>query len=107
MKNNISTIRKIKIILSISLILFSGLISSQPTAATDFTIYPEDNVTAEAATLFKLIDTSAEKIYGAFYFGTGVNILKDARSGLVFSPTNRVSIKKFYRNYFFFSIYLN
>lgn len=81
-----------KTIFFISLILFSGLISSLPVAATDFTIYPEDNVTAEAATLFKDIDPTAEKFYGAYYFGTGAAILKDARSGLAFTPTNRVNI---------------
>lgn len=79
-----------KTIFYIFLILFFGLISSQPTTATDFTIYPEDNVTAEAATLFKDIDPTSEKFYGAFYFGTGSSIIKDARSGLAFSPTNRV-----------------
>ena len=82
--------RKNKIVFLISLILFSGLISSLPLAATDFTYYPEDNVTAAAATLFKDIDPTSEKFYGAFYLGTGPAKLMDARSGLAFTPTNRV-----------------
>ncbi len=79
-----------KMIFSLCLILLSGLIRSQPVAATDFSIYPEDNVTVEAATLFKDIDPTTEKFYGAYYFGTGSTQLQDARSGLAFSPTNRV-----------------
>jgi len=92
MKHKQSIIGDVKTKFFLFLILLSGLINSQPVAATDFTNYPEDSVTEGTATIFKNIDTNLEKLYGAFYFGSGSDILKDARSGLAFSPKNNVKL---------------
>jgi len=69
-----------------------GSINNQPNIETEFTIYPEDITTPGATTIFKDIDSNAEKFYGAYYFGASSTSIKDARSGLIFSSIDNVNL---------------
>lgn len=82
--------KKLLLTLFIVWLSFCGFIKAQPTAATDYSVYPEDNSSA-STTFFSSLDLTNEYIIGSYFFGSSGGPLKDARSGLQFSPINNVS----------------